>query len=361
MVAGGADAVVVEGPGAIAFLTDLDVRSFSDRSVLATVTADGAAEVVVSAADRWRVDGLPVQDTVTVWAVGADASDARRDARAAAVARATAGHARVAFPVGSAHAHGADDVADSEQLVAEAATVLDADAIRRVRAAVDLADIGYTAIVDRMHPELRVLEIVRNVDRSLRAAGGGGWWSPTENPATTSMLPYSSHDAIAVLLDRRVDDGVLDRTALLPFVLHPLSELHTGAAGTTITFCPPDAATRSASERLGDAIRAAVDAVRPGAVGSEVHAAFSRVIGADVADVDRDQVVGHTLGTGPIGPVLAAGSDHVVQPGSAFTIRGHLHPADPTRQGIAFQTSVLVGDDGPEVLDRVPMRLIELY
>ena len=45
--------------------------------------------------------------------------------------------------------------------------------IALLRDAANLADVAYTAAVDRIHPELRAYEIVRNVDRSVRGAGGG--------------------------------------------------------------------------------------------------------------------------------------------------------------------------------------------
>lgn len=234
----------------------------------------------------------------------------------------------------------------------------DDDELRRLRAAANLADIGYTAVVDRLTPDLRVLELVRNVDRSLRSAGGGGFWSPHEDDAgLTADVHYPRSDILA-LLGRRPETGVLERAAPLPFALYPLSEGYAGAAGTTAVLSPPSAELRSRAELLSDAVQAAIDAIRPGASAGDVHAAFASVA-RRASEEAASQTVGYGIGTGIARPLLVAGSRDEIAPSTAVSVRASL-AGDDGEPPVAYQTTVLVTASGAEVLNIVPLRLIEL-
>jgi Xaa-Pro aminopeptidase len=251
-------------------------------------------------------------------------------------------------------------VSSAEPLLAEAMRLKDDDEIALLREAANLADVAYTATVDRLHPELRAYEIVRNVDRSVRGAGGGGWWSPAESELDLTGMPAFPRGAVVGLLDRRPETGVLDAGAPLPFHLHPLARCYTGASGTTVVFRPPGPALRSAAGRLAEALDAAIGAVSPGARGDEVHRAFSRVAGGS-GESEGLSLLGYAVGTGP-GPVVVserAGGD--LEPRMAFCLRATARTG-PARPAVVYQTTVLVTETGAERLDVVvPLRLVELH
>lgn len=332
-------------PGTIAYLTGVDVRGFAGRGAAAVIRAeDGLSILIVSEADRPLVEAAGAAGEVRYWALGREAAASRERELDAAVSG----------PFSAA----AD--AEAQRLLDLAMRSKDDDEIARVRAAADLADIGYTAVVDRMTPDLRVLEIVRNVDRSLRAAGGGGWWSPLERPEGAGLLSHYPIESIVVLLGRGVETGVLDPAATLPFVLHPLSGGYAAAAGTTVVLSPPSAHVRSCAEALGAAVQAGVGALAPGASTAAVHAAFASALGDAVPLDELDPVIGYDLGTGMGGMLIDAAGRDVLEPGQVVTIRAAVPHLGGS--GVAFQTTALVTEAGAEVLTQVvPMRLVELY
>lgn len=362
----GCDFLVASSAGAVGYLTDVDIRPFSGAGTAVVLKSNGDSVLLVSDADRATVEDAGFAGDVRSWPIGPDAwlhrdtlvrdesfsENGGGQSRGAVETRTGASYQHVLAGIGSPH------LTDAESIIDAAARVRDEDELRRVRQAANLADIGYTAVVDRMHPELRVLEITRNVDRSIRAAGGGGYWSPIEDDAGVtgeSLYPLAS---IATLLGRRRETGVLDPNEPLPFALYPLSEVYAGAAGTTITLSPPSGELRSRAELLGDAVRAAIAAVRPGVNGGEVQSAFARELHGR-ADEASGQPVGYSIGTGINRPHLTAGSRDVLVPGTVVSVRGAL--SGETSTPVAYQTTVLVTEGGNEVLNTVPIRLIELY
>lgn len=360
--------LVANSPAAVAYLTDVDIRPFSGAGAAVVLSETGDATLIVSDADRGFVEDSGFDGAVKVWAAGpnsrADREKLVRDescsinsdslSRGAVETRNAASYRHVlADTRPQSLLTAADDIIDA------AARVKDEDELRRLRQAANLADIGYTAVVDRMHPELRVLEIVRNVDRSLRAAGGGGWWSPLEDDAGVTADALYPHSTIATLIGRRNETGVLDRREPLPFALYPLSEVYAGAAGTTIVLSPPSAELRSRAELLSDAMQAAIGAARPGATGGDVHAAFAATVSGRVDDAVTNQSVGYSIGTGVGRPTLTAGSRDALEPGSVISVRASLPGASGAP--VAYQTTVVITPEGNDVLNIVPLRLIELY
>lgn len=362
------DFLVADSPAAVAYLTDVDIRPFSGAGAAVVLSGDGTVTLLVADTDSGFVDDSGFRGRVKTWRSGPGSrAERERLVRDESCTPNSGSLCRGAVEMRSAgsYRHVLSDtrpqslLTDADRILDAASRVRDDDELRRLRQAANLADIGYTAVVDRMHPELRVLEIVRNVDRSIRSAGGGGWWSPTEDEATVTADSLYPHSSIAVVLGRRRESGVLDRNEPLPFALYPLSEGYAGAAGTTIVLSEPDAELRSRASLLTDALAAVIEAARPGATGGDVQSAFRSAVAGRVPEDVTAQSVGYGLGTGVSRPFLAAGSRDVLRPDSVVSVRASL-PGD--RSGpVTYQTTVVITPEGNDVLNIVPLRLIELY
>ncbi len=101
-----------------------------------------------------------------------------------------------------------------------------------------------------------------------------------------------------------------------------------------------------------------IAAMRPGAAAAEVdRVGREGILAADLREA-YDNVTGYTLGNYPIGtPVLSDFSrcflpeaDWALEPGMVF----HMYMS---AQGLAISETVLVGDDGPERLTKLPRKL----
>lgn len=363
------DLLVVTTPSAIAYLTDVDTRGFSSGSKAVVLSDEGRFALVVSEVDRALVEQAGYADDVAYWRPQ-PGRFADRDAirsvigRWPNVVRIAVDDARVLTAAGSSNLfeakHPPAAVVSAEPYLAEAMRLKDDDELARLREAANLADIAYTATVDRLHPELRAYEIVRNVDRSLRAAGGGGWWSPGEDGRDVTGMTAFPHGAIVGLLDRQPETGVLDVDVPMPFHLHPLARCYTGASGTTVVFRRPDAELRGRSQRLSSGLYRALESLAPGVRGDEVHRAFAEEF-QGVAENGHAAFTGYSVGTGA-GEVLVGGdSTSVLEPRMAVCLRASVR-GEAGRPGVVFQTTAVITEQGAERLDVVvPLRLIELY
>lgn len=365
--AGGYDFYVASSPAAVAYITDLNTRGFPDRDVTVLLAHNGDELLTTSDANEPAIQAASFESPVLYWSHGPNAQDSREDTyRRIAAMLMTRGKARGAVDRSAwgawvpllSRVRSEWEFGDADAVLAEASRVKDDDELRRLREAANLADIGYTAVVDRMTPELRVHEIVRNVDRSLRAAGGGDCWSPLEEPSGITGWSHYPRESIATLFGRIPETGVLDTAQLLPFGLFPLSENYAGAIASTIAFRDPGADVRSQAAALADAMQAAIAEIRPGATCGEVHAAFSVALDRHETACS-EAVVGYSIGTGLMAPLIAAESAEGIEPGMVLSVRalGDV----PGRPGIAYQTSLLVTRQGNELLNIVPLRLIHLY
>lgn len=359
MEAAGADVLLVSSPSAIAYLADLNIRPFTAPGTVLILGPGANTTLLASEVDQPRIEASGYQGLADYWPLGEDA-DARRQSVLRMHLAGLRSSAQIAAEGNALQYNVLQEAALPAEPILEAAMrIKDDDEIRRLRAAADLADIGYTAVVDRMTPELRVYEIVRNVDRSLRRAGGGEAWSPLEDAAGVTRAGYYPVGSIATLLGRHVETGVLDPSQPLPFALYPLSENYTGAAGTTIVFESPGPLLRSLAGALSDATETAIHAIRPGARADEVFAAHRMALQGIVSPDRLDPVIGYSVGTGISRPLLSATSEEVLEPGMALSVRTAI--ARQRGPGIAFQTTVLVTETGNERLNIAPLRLIELH
>lgn len=348
--------LAVTSPSAIAYLADLNIRSFTAPGTVLILGPGGNTALLASEADQPKIAASGYQGLTDFWPLGEDAEE-RRDSVLRMHISGLPTSSRIAAERGVQTFEAARIAA--EEVLRAAMRIKDDDEIRRLRAAADLADIGYTAVVDRMTPELRVYEIVRNVDRSLRRAGGGEAWSPLEHVAGVTRAGYCPAGSIATLLGRHVETGALDPGQPLPFALYPLSENYTGAAGTTIVFQAPGPLLRSLAEALSDATETTLEAIRPGVRADEVFATHRQALQGTVSPDRLDPVIGYSVGAGVGRPLLSAGSEEVLEPGMALSVRTAL--AGEQGPGVVYQTTVLVTERGNERLNIVPMRLIELH
>lgn len=362
LAARGVDAIIVDSPAAVAYLSDVDIRSFARRDTAVVLREDGGIVFVASEIDAISLDAAGYDGERALWTqtgektsfLGTLSSVVRRSSagvcvgmeRSALVPTGSFGLFGLAYPPGT--------IAPAGDLVAEAMRIKDDDEIDRLRSASVLAEIAYTATVDRMHAELRAYEIVRNVDRSVRGAGGTGWWSLDERGDVQETVCFP-HGAVVGLLDRRPETGSLDRDTTLPFQVHPLSQCYAGGAATTLVLQEPSPAVRRRAERLAHGIQAALDAISPGVRGDAVHRAFA------TASEGEGTLIGFSSGTGPGETLVAADAGDELESRMVLTLRAFT-AGEIGKPGIVFQTAVLVTDEGAERLDAVvPLRLIELY
>ncbi len=209
-------------------------------------------------------------------------------------------------------------------------------------AAARVAQVGYTAVIDRMTPQLSFDRISANVLRSVGAAGG----EATTLPALSERLSPSWQRGAVILLDEDQLDGELGTRGTLAFAISVAVDGLVGAAGATAVLHDPSAALTKTASELAQGLQSALDAVRIGFGPAELRAAFARrhaetsLILLRLADAAT--------------PLT---DDERFAEGDIIAIGAHAQTADGA---ILFLTSVLIDASGGTRLDQLPLRLIVL-
>jgi Xaa-Pro aminopeptidase len=234
-------------------------------------------------------------------------------------------------------------------LVESLREIKDAGEIATIRQAVRVAEQAFATIRGRLAPGRTEKEIADELEFQIRLGGGTcGAFPSIVGVGPRAALPHGrpiegsrigDHDFVLIDWGARYQLYHSDLTRIL--VTGKLSPQLQTVYGVVLT-----------------AQRAAIAAIRPGAVMKDVDRAARAVI----EDAGYGPQFGHSLGHG-IGlavheqPRLAPDQDRKLAPGMVVTVEPGIYL--PGWGGVRIEDDVLVTDDGHEVLTNVPKELEE--
>jgi Xaa-Pro aminopeptidase len=236
----------------------------------------------------------------------------------------------------------------TESLVEELRRVKDAGEVARVAEAARIADEALAAVKPMLALGKSEREIALELDFEMRRRGADG--SSFETIVASGPNGAKPH---ARPTDRRVVPGEL--------VVIDFGALFDGyCSDMTRTFCvgePADDVRRRMVEVVGESQRAGVAAVAPGVGGSQVDEACRAVIAeAGWADAFLHGT-GHGVGLEiHEAPRVASTSTDVLAAGHIVTVEPGVYLAD--HGGVRIEDTVVVTDDGCQVLTRAPKELV---
>lgn len=214
------------------------------------------------------------------------------------------------------------------------------------RDAARIAQVGYTAVIDRMTPEHTHELVASNVSRSIASAGGSAAQLPALQQAWGAAW---QREAVTLFEDGR-RRGVFGTQGLLSFGIttHGMDGAAAAVAATAVLRLP-SAQLQADARALSDALHDVIEAIRTGArvpsltgLLTDATVKLSRPAELVLLDLDERRVLPSATTLTP-GQVLAVAALARLDEGP-----------------LVYQTTVLVGDDGAERLDALPLRLIEL-
>ncbi len=215
------------------------------------------------------------------------------------------------------------------------------------REAARIAQIGYTAVIDRMTPALDLSIVSANVARSVGSAGGAPTQSPPLAEAWGSVWPRGA----VTLFAADQAEGPFGTTGTFAFAITVEALGSVGALAATAVLHEPSAQLRGDAAALSSALRAVIEGIRPGVTATELSSIFAAE--ADRVSVPVELVVRVLAGD----TVRALAPDDLIADGDDVAIGAVARSAEGP---IAFQTTVHVSAAGAERLEDFPLRLIEL-
>jgi len=345
----GVNAVAVERPANVAYLTGFE-RVFDDEpSSVCVVTPETACVHVDSRYDEaaraaaegtaWSVAGpfVEVWDGVLRTLVAEGVSVLGLEAslpysRYTAIAGKFTGEARPA-----------------DCWVERVRQVKDATEIERIAAAAALGDEAFEHVLGFIAPGVTEATIALDLELYLRRHGSDG----LAFPSIVAGGPNSSRP------HAKVSDRALERGDLLTLDFGARVDGYLSDMTRTIVVGPASDEQREIYELVLAANEAGIAAVRPGRSGAEIDAAAREVIAAAGYGERFGHGLGHGVGIevheGPrVGP---RGSDPVPL-GAVVTVEPGVYV--PGVGGVRIEDLVVVGESGAVVLTHAPKHLIEV-
>ncbi len=235
-------------------------------------------------------------------------------------------------------------------LVESLRIIKDRDEIAATRRAVSLAERAFAALRATLRPEQTERDVANELEYQLRKLGANGCsFPPIVAVGDNGALPHAQPtrrkigDAPMVLVDWGADEGLyksdLTRVLFTAKIPPKLQKVY----GVVLM----------AQQR-------AIEAIRPGALCSEVDAAARGII--EKAGFGR--FFGHGLGHG-VGlnihesPRLAPGQDTPLRPGMIITVEPGIYL--PKQLGVRLEDDILVTKDGYEVLTSVEKNIDQMF
>lgn len=222
----------------------------------------------------------------------------------------------------------------------------DADEIRRIRAAVNLASGIFPQLIETIRAGITENEVAGSLDHLARSAGA-------EKMAFESIVASGRRSALPHARPTREPIGpgfvVLDYGVILGGYCSDMTR--------TVGVGELDKPSRDLYAAVLEAQLAGIAAVRPGATAGEVDEAARRVLRKGKLDRNFTHSLGHGLGLEiHEAPRLAKGQTQRLEPGMVITIEPGVYI--PGRGGVRIEDTVLVTETGHEVLTPTSKELV---
>lgn len=231
-------------------------------------------------------------------------------------------------------------------------TVKDAWELAEIRDAIAIAERAFAAFRHLLRPDDQEKDLADAMDHLVRRCGGVGCaFPPIVAVGSRAALPHCPptsrrlRESELLLVDWGACNARLYKSDLTRVLRTNRNTPSSDGPKLDHVHAVVDAARR-----------AAVRAVRPGAVAKDVDAAARGVI-AEAGFGDRfEHGLGHGIGLEVHeAPAIRPNSDAVLRPGMVFTIEPGVYL--PGWGGVRIEDDVLVTEDGCEVLTSVPRQL----
>lgn len=231
-------------------------------------------------------------------------------------------------------------------VVEELRAVKDADEVRRLRAAAELADAAFEEVVGAGIVGRTERDVALDLEIAMRRRGAAGAsFPPIVAAGPHGALPHAEPRDVPIPPDTLV---VIDWGAML--------DGYASDCTRTVATGPLDPRDRAIYDKVLEAQEAALAAVRPGPTGREVDAVAREIID----EAGHAEHFGHGLGHG-VGLAVHEGP-RLSKQGETALVEGHVVTVEPGiyvpgAVGVRIEDLVVVTAGGHDVLSGIPKAL----
>ena len=222
--------------------------------------------------------------------------------------------------------------------------------ISMIEQALRIAEAGVAAAMEAIRPGVTEIEVSAAAEYTMRAMGS------EMNP----FIPVVASGANAAVWERVATHRTLASGDMVILDFGSVYNGYTGDFARTTIVGEPTVAQRALYRAAYDSLMAAIAAVRPGVLCSEIDRIGREVItAAGFAAYAQPWAIGHQLGFGLHGePVLGPGVDVPLQVGMVVNIEPSLYTFDDLAVGgVELEDTILVTETGSRRLTDFPYEL----
>ncbi len=225
----------------------------------------------------------------------------------------------------------------------------DAAEIAAIRRAIEITDLAYEDALTWITPGLLEAEVAARIEYFQRARGA----ERKESLTAVGSGPRSAQPH-CIATGRRIG---ADEAVMLDIGC-TVDGYNSDLTRTVFLGDPPEE-FRTIYRIVGEAQTAAIEAIKPGRAGKEIHTAAHDYITRHGYGQWFPHGLGHSLGLNiHEGPRFSAGETATIEPGNVITVEPGIYL--PGRFGVRTEDVILVTKDGCEVLSRADKTLTAL-
>lgn len=237
----------------------------------------------------------------------------------------------------------------TENLVESLRQVKDADEIKAIRTAAQIADAAFDAVLLEIRPGMTERETATLIEFTLRRMGA----DREAFPAIAATGPNAARPHASPT------DTVLQRGQMLKLDFGGRYQGYCSDLTRTVSLGEPSDRLREIYEVVLEAQRAAIDAVRPGVSGADIDAVARDVITRRGYGPNFGHGLGHMIGIAVHdGAAFSATSKVVLQPGMTATVEPGIYIEG--WGGVRIEDDILVTEHGVEVLTGATKDLLSI-
>jgi Xaa-Pro aminopeptidase len=244
--------------------------------------------------------------------------------------------------------HGVDAVL-AQDVVERARAVKDEHELALLRRAGAIADGVLEHLAAWLRPGVSEREVAGEIELRQRQLGASG--SATELIVASGPRSALPHGRATERMLRAGEPVMID--------MSPTVEGYRGDVTRTFHLGPPSDEFRRIYDLVADAQRRAEQALRPGAVASDVDGVARSLIADAGHGTHFEHSLGHGVGLGVHeAPLLSPHDASILEAGAVVTVEPGVYV--PGVAGVRIENSVAVRPDGPEPLNRFTTELIAI-
>lgn len=243
-----------------------------------------------------------------------------------------------------------NNIIDSSEVIAQVMVLKEEVEIYYLKRAAQIADKGMNALFEHCKVGVSEIELAGIAEKAMRDAGNEWAWGNYCNSEVGSGERTSWYQGWTSPPTRKL----IQDNDMMIIDLHPMYNLYLSDVAANAVIGNPSPEQHDLIEAWKEGVYTLLDSLKPGLKGKEVALKTIKILQKNGYADAAIPLYGHGLGTScRIAPTIAIDSEDILKPNMAVV--AVLNMTKPGIGGLRIETPVLITNDKPERLSKIPI------